>query len=154
MKKRIGMLVCCLAAVLLGTCRWPRDRPQIAQRSFERLSDSHVLVTGSWQPNATTGGIRALVFIECRRATQECTEMRAHIVSDEHGKGDLLMPDFTHYKIKEWSGLKIRATTTSFFRELEQQPFKLSIDVATGVVRRESTGRRDPGYAAEYWLLE
>ena len=153
MKKRIGMLVCCLGAVLLGTCREPRDWPQLPRRSFERLSDSHVLVTGSWQANATAGGIHALVFIDCRRATQECTEMRAQIVSDEHGKGDLLMPAFTHYRIKEWSGSKIRATTTSF-REREQWPFRLSIDVATGVVRRESTGRRDPGYEAEYWLLE
>jgi hypothetical protein len=143
MKKSIGMLVCCLAAVLLGTCRGPGDRPGIPPLSFERISDSHVLVTGSWQSNATTGAPHALVFIECRRATQECTEMRAQIVSDEHGvKGDRLMPDFTHYQIKEWSGSKIRATG----RYRDKWPVQLSIDVAAGLIHRES--------GAEDWTLE
>lgn len=151
MRKRIGMLVCCLGAVLLGTCRWPGDRPRLPRLSFDRISDSHVLATGSWQPNASTGAPYALVFIECRRVTEECTEMWAQIVSDEHGvKGDLLMPEITHYQIKEWSGSKIRATGS--FKD--KWPVKLSIDVATRLIRRESTGRRDPGYEAEDWLLK
>lgn len=161
------MIVCCLAAVLLGSCERPCDpSPQIVIESlrFEEVSGDHVVAIGSWEP-ALLSDVQpvwapkeprpwtpwALVRIECRREWSECTESWAQLVADEHGEKPLgLIPQFTRYDIAEWSGPKIRAT--GIFRE--QVPVQLSIDVSTKIVRRENLDERGRSDGSDGWRLK
>lgn len=154
-----GGLLICLGAVLLGACDQQPCDPQpeivIEPLRFERVSEDHVVATGSWEPGSSDGkpygwAPWALVRIECHRERSECMESRARIHADEHGEGPLgLHSELTRYDIAEWTGPNIRAT--GMFGE--EVPVQLSIDVSTKTVRHEIL-KKNHSFGSDYWLLK
>ena len=117
---------------------------------FERIGDTQLVATGSWQAQPSGWVPFALVRIECHRERAECTESWAQIIADEHGAGPYhLVPEFTRYRIEEWSGDSLRAIGQ--FRG--QWAVELLINGATGDVRRSYPDQRNRFSDTEYWVL-
>jgi hypothetical protein len=153
MLMRSSFLLLVVAAGLCVSCRDAprRTRPEIAPLEFERIGDAHFIATGSWQAQPSGWVPLALVRIECHRERAECTESWAQIIADEHGAGpDRLVPEFTRYRIEEWSGDSLRASGK--FRN--RWAVELRINGATANVCRSYLHKRNRYSGEESWVLK
>jgi hypothetical protein len=147
--KAFILLACLLCGFL--SCRRPCRPPEIAPRSIEHWEDGRIAVVGSWKAHPEGWAPFALVRIECRREQAECTEFRAELLKDEHGRSpDRLAPELTLYRIEKWSADEIRAT--GMYRE--RWRVELMVDLNTGSVRRQHPAKRERIDGSEYWILK